>query len=254
MRNAAEVDQVSVRRTSDNDFKLDSTLDVPRLKTAFQRKGRLLIPRILQTSDAQRLYEHLSRDLDWGVTFAGDGTHRYFLSPGQYKELDAAQEREVVAIAYESRGSDGSHLFASRQVDGDTHTRASDHSLLARFVDFLNSSEFLDFSRYITGIDDLRSVSAAASCYRPGYFYAFHKDYTNSAQHLASFVFNLSPKWKHEWGGLLQFKDSEGCLEEAYLPRFNSLSMFLTSHEHAVSIVSPCAAAPRYAVGGRLLV
>jgi len=63
-------------------------------------------------------------------------------------------------------------------------------------------------------------------------------------------VLNLTPDWRPDWGGLLQFFDKRGDVFRAFTPRFNVLNLFRVPQPHNVSWVTPLAGAPRYAVTG----
>ena len=66
-----------------------------------------------------------------------------------------------------------------------------------------------------------------------------------------AFVINLSREWKPDWGGQLQFiDDATGAITDAFLPRWNSLSLFRVPQTHQVTLVSPWAARPRHAITG----
>jgi Rps23 Pro-64 3,4-dihydroxylase Tpa1-like proline 4-hydroxylase len=93
----------------------------------------------------------------------------------------------------------------------------------------------------------------SASSYQPGHFYSFHQDKPREGEQLGTVVFYLTPRWMHQWGGLLQFRNAKGDIEEAFHPRFNSMSVILNSQEHAVGCVAPFAAEPRYSITGKLM-
>ena len=69
---------------------------------------------------------------------------------------------------------------------------------------------------------------------------------------IAAFVVNLTPDWSADLGGLLMFTGADGHLEEAFTPKFNTLSLFRVPQPHAVSAVAPFARGARLAVTGWL--
>ena len=62
-------------------------------------------------------------------------------------------------------------------------------------------------------------------------------------------MLNLTPMWRPEWGGVLQFLDSSGHIEEGYVPTFNALNLFRVPMPHFVSLVAPYGGL-RYSVTG----
>lgn len=63
---------------------------------------------------------------------------------------------------------------------------------------------------------------------------------------------NLTPRWRTEWGGLLQFHDARGDLSHALAPAYNAIHVFTVPQLHSVSYVAPFAGAPRFAITGWL--
>jgi SM-20-related protein len=139
-----------------------------------------------------------------------------------------------------------------RPIAHDAFERALDTSLLARFVDFLNTETFLELVRDITGARDIRRVGAQATCFTAGHFFSCHADAEESDQQRATCVFSLSPTWQRSWGGLLQFTGTGGKIEDVFVPSFNSLSLFKYCQKHAVSVVAPHAKMARYSVAAAL--
>jgi SM-20-related protein len=60
----------------------------------------------------------------------------------------------------------------------------------------------------------------------------------------------LSADWNVDFGGLLQFIDADGHVQQAYTPRFNSLSLFKVPQLHSVSVVPAFVKTTRFALSG----
>ncbi len=58
----------------------------------------------------------------------------------------------------------------------------------------------------------------------------------------------MTRDWDPDWGGLLQFYDAEKNVEQVFVPRFNTLSLFTVPQSHAVSAVAPYAPVGRLAI------
>ncbi|MNN76656.1 hypothetical protein D3C81_1930560 [compost metagenome] len=86
--------------------------------------------------------------------------------------------------------------------------------------------------------------------YLPGHFLNRHSDANPKTERLYAYVLNLSPGWRAEWGGLLQFLDEGGDITETFVPSFGALNVFAVPQMHAVSTVAPFAGGPRYSVTG----
>jgi Rps23 Pro-64 3,4-dihydroxylase Tpa1-like proline 4-hydroxylase len=157
-------------------------------------------------------------------------------------------------MAHAFPGQRAAHLHGVRPIASDGYDRVSDPSMLARFVVFLNTADFLDFARELTGATDICRVNAQATCFRPGHFFGFHTDAEVDDQQRATAIFCFTPHWQQEWGGLLQFKDDHHDeIAEIFMPTFNSLGIFSYQQDHAVSVVAPTCQAPRFAIAAALM-
>jgi Rps23 Pro-64 3,4-dihydroxylase Tpa1-like proline 4-hydroxylase len=124
------------------------------------------------------------------------------------------------------------------------------HLPLHAVLEFFNGPQFLEFIRRFTGDRELAMVGAQATRYLPGQFLRMHDDRHDDENRRYAYVLNLSRDWQADWGGLLHFVDADGGAREAFLPRFNSLSLFKVPAQHFVGLVAPWAQQPRLAITG----
>lgn len=215
----------------------------------FRKFTRLHIPGMLNQAGATRLYEHLARELEWSLAVLGD--NGAFEVPPDKRREAPQRDRESAAYAYARAKKGFQFIYEYRNTANNTDERARDPSLLARFADFLNSPEVIGFMRRLTGFEDIAYANAMATRYQPGHFLTAHDDQTDhSRNRRVAFVYNLTPRWEPDWGGLLQFIDSDGHISEAYTPRFNAFNLFKVPQMHSVSFVAPYARAARYSITG----
>jgi SM-20-related protein len=230
-------------------FDLDPELDVAELGAEFAKRKRILISRVLSFDGAVTLSRLLAKEHDWLLSISANANGRQFV---RRKSLSNLKMRDAFEFAYSDGGRKGSHLYETISVEqGGTTAAAQCYRAFARFI---NSESFLTFVRALTGIQAIRGATAFACRYCPGEFYSFHSDATGGAGHRVSYVLNLTRRWEPQWGGLLQFRDTSGCVESAYVPRFNSMSVFCAEQEHAVSMVAPFAMLPRLSISGALII
>lgn len=232
-------------------FQLDPRIDPASLSPIFRRARRLHIPGILRQDGAEALYRHLATEPHWSLVLHDGGGVRE-ATPQLRERLGPQMEAEAAATAYRGAREGFNFLYEHRRVSENPSERALDPSLLARFVDFLNSDAFIGFARKLTGINDIAWADAQATRYRGGHFLTTHDDQTDLKTRRAAYVLNLTPGWKVDFGGLLQFIDEDGHVAEAYVPRFNALNIFTVPQLHNVSMVTPFAVGPRYSVTGWL--
>jgi len=122
--------------------------------------------------------------------------------------------------------------------------------ILFDLLDLFNTEAFLSFARRLTGDDRIAFSDGQVTRYLPGHFLNRHSDANPRTERLYAYVLNLSPGWRAEWGGLLQFLDEGGDITESFVPSFGALNVFAVPQMHAVSTVAPFAGGPRYSVTG----
>jgi Rps23 Pro-64 3,4-dihydroxylase Tpa1-like proline 4-hydroxylase len=162
-------------------------------------------------------------------------------------------KRRKLEKAVHSVALDGfQYYYANVPIYDIYHQKQLPGNFLNQIVEFLNDPEFLDFVRLITDDESIEFADAQATRYGPGHFLTSHDDNVDGKNRRVAYVLSLSPEWRADWGGALQFFDSKGDIEHAYTPTYNALSLFRVPTNHSVGIVAPFAGAPRYSITGWL--
>ena len=167
--------------------------------------------------------------------------------------LDAASPEDRAHVeqqAYAGATEGLQFLFDRLRLGPAREAGAATPQILFDLLDLFNTEAFLDFARRLTGDDRIAFSDGQVTRYLPGHFLNRHSDANPRTERLYAYVLNLSPGWRAEWGGLLQFLD-EGCdITETFVPSFGALNVFAVPQMHAVSTVAPFAGGPRYSVTG----
>ena len=108
----------------------------------------------------------------------------------------------------------------------------------------------LSFISTVSGRNDLKSADAHFTRFTPGQFLTRHRDENTNEQRRLAYVLSLSKNWHPDWGGLLQFFEDDGTPRNAWVPQFNTLSLFDIRHVHSVTFIAPFALEPRLSVTG----
>jgi Rps23 Pro-64 3,4-dihydroxylase Tpa1-like proline 4-hydroxylase len=172
------------------------------------------------------------------------------LKAAQFEELPAEERQRFLASVYANAGRRFQYLYHSYPIS-DVYERgeAPGHYLM-RVYEFLNSPAFLAFARTVTGVPSIALVDAQATCYRPGHFLTQHDDLIPEKKRIAAYVLNFTPRWRADWGGILEFIADDGHVAEGYAPVFNAINIFRVPQLHMVSSVAPWAQADRYSITG----
>ena len=211
--------------------------------------GRVQIPGFLQEPSALRLHQCLREEVPWETAQRSDAV----LPDGQDRSPPPGSAEDEVALAATClRAREGFEFYFDRYRMIDARRDGTDPQLvLHAVVDFLNSPQFLDFARQLTGDPAIRMVSAIGVRYRAGHFLRAHNDLANDENRAFAYVINLSRQWSPDWGGLLHFLDPEQRrVVDTFTPLWNSLSLFRVPQPHVVSLVAPWAGSARYSITG----
>jgi SM-20-related protein len=218
---------------NDVPLELSPSLDRATIAERFRTHRRVHIPDVLTRPAAERLYRCLTQETKWSVT----------LNNGKnFLDVDncTVDERMKLALgAWQRAQSNFQYLFDNHRLSRNGEPYPDPQHYFARVVSFMNSPALLGFVREITGVPDIVWADAQATLYRPGDFLTVHDDETGGRKRLVAYVLNLTPMWRADWGGALNFLGPTGHIEEAYVPTFNALNVFRVPAKHFVGSVTP---------------
>jgi hypothetical protein len=218
-------------------------LNLPALAEAYSRRSALSIQNILLPEVAQGLHDALVAQ-PWHLEikdYVQSEKLRVPLTP------DLPRDHLLGALDRFPNGLDRERLFFMRLAAERQEFAAP---LLAEFAAFIQSEGFLAPMRTLTGKPEATHCWVEATCYERCCFLGGHRD-DHHPDNLVAFVFNLTPYWQLDWGGLLmlQYGDIPPVIVP---PMWNSLSLFTVPLDHLVSAVSPGAQGRRYSLTGWL--
>lgn len=230
-------------------IELGTGIDAGEIARVFQRTGRVHIPGVLAPATAAAIYTVLARDTPWQLSVNPAGRHMD-LGVDRVDAVPQAQRAALLQSLHEGAREGFQYLFNNFPMF-DLYRAGTfpDHPLM-RVYEFLNGEDFLGLARRVTGIEGIAFADAQATLYRPGHFLTAHDDNVSGKNRLAAYVLSLTPDWRADWGGILQFIDDDGHVAEGYTPAFNALSVLRVPQKHAVSYVAPFAGHGRYSITG----
>lgn len=231
-------------------FAFHSALHIEALARSWEPGGRIHIADILAPETAERLEAALRAEGDWTRSVvARSGT---FHAPLKDNQPQGDAHRKWLAEAQvDPDDPDMSYIYDNRPLGSGHRPAPPRGDLLDDFEHWLNDAAQMDVLRALTG-QPARSVYAQATRFLPGHVLTEHSD-LGRGNRLTALVFNLTRKWRADWGGLLLFHGPDGHVERGFTPDFNSLNLFTVPQNHSVSQVASFAKAPRLAISGWLL-
>lgn len=229
---------------------LNPALDPAPWRARLRAEGRVQVEDFLQPEAAERLHACLAHEVPWTLALR-DGAGPRTIAAADYAAMPSSEVAALLRGTAEG-ARDGTFRFAyDSYMMVRAYKEGRDPQLpLHRVLEFLNAPPYLQFCRALSGDERIRRVDAQATRYRPGHFLRQHTDEDAVEGRLYAYVINLSRDWTADWGGLLQFVDTNGRVTGSFLPRWNTLSLFAVPADHLVSMVMPWARHDRYAITG----
>lgn len=232
-------------------FRLNPGLDGDALADEFARTGRLHLRDFLVEEDAAALLQAMKTRDDWLLVVNQDDK-TFELNREVQAEMTVEQAGALEQAAFAGARYGFQFRYESIRVPDTEAERAAMDDPLARFASFLSSGPVVALLRRITGKPGIDFADAQATAYGPGHFLTAHDDDVAGKHRHAAYVYNLTPQWRADWGGLLMFHGADGHVDKALVPSFNALNIFAVPQPHSVSLVSPFAANRRYSITGWL--
>ncbi len=234
-----------------SDLRIQPVHDLALYRRLFQKSGRIHIPAFLEPDSANRLHKALAEFAGWKL-FVNHADMTAELGAQELMAIGQTQREELFARiqADARRGFQFQYLYHLLSEQGEAYAGAD--ARLAELTAFLNSTAFLAFARAVSGADDIAFADGQISRYEPGHFLTRHNDLRANTRRRLAYVINLTPQWRAEWGGVLEFLDEDGHVAEGYVPAFNAINLFRVPQMHHVSSVVSFAGGPRLSVTGWL--
>lgn len=232
-------------------MRLNPDLNVRALRRRFQRDRRAHIGAVLVEEDAKALFDEIVKQDRWNFVIFANNRHIDMDAEG-WRTLDSEKKKTTEQIVYAQAEQGFAYMYDTLPIYDRYYAKQELAPQLRALFEFLNGAAFLNLMRTVTGAEDIAFADAQLTRYGKGHFLTSHDDDVEGKNRRAAFVLNMTPKWREDWGGYLNFFNERGHVESAYKPAFNALNIFAVPAAHSVGYVAPFAAAQRYSITGWL--
>jgi Rps23 Pro-64 3,4-dihydroxylase Tpa1-like proline 4-hydroxylase len=233
-------------------FALNPGIDRAAVAAQLAMQRYAQVADVLEPAAADTLWQVLASETPFGLAFAGDGTpHGRFVPPHEMRSL-APAAKAAFGNAAASAAAAGRFAFLYGRyplVEAYNEQWHPGHPLY-RLLEEINDAPAIDFARAVSGISAITRADAQATLYAGGHFLTDHDDHMETEGRRLAYVLNLARDWRPDWGGYLNILDAAGNIVAGFMPRFNTLNLFLVPLRHQVSLVAPFAPVGRYAITG----
>jgi len=232
-------------------FRLAPDQSAETLARQYAEHGYVQVRPVLEPESAATVAQALATGTDWNLVF-NQGSKHFDMADAQAREL-TAEDRDRLEAAIYAQARDGFQYYYNNYPIYDAYRAGRDQGhVLHRFHEWVNSAEFLDFARTVTGSADITFADSQATRYLPGHFLTRHDDTSEGKHRRAAYIFNFSERWRPDWGGYLYLLTEDGDIRHGLMPAFNALNIIAVPQPHCVSLVAPFAGTARLSVTGWL--
>ena len=227
-------------------------LDIAPFAEAFRRDGFVQIPNFLSADAAELVLQHLEQNTPWDQTyFVAERSENQVMPESQWLSLNEQQQQTFIE---QRKLSDDEFDFwyESFMMVSAYQNRRHPSSILHKVLELINSLQYRKLMSDITGITQFNKLDAQATRYRAGHFLKKHNDENADHQRQAAYVLGFSKDWLESDGGLLQFFDDDGKPTQAFVPEFNTLTLFAVPKWHEVTKVAERCDKQRLSITGWL--
>ncbi|MCH9694037.1 MAG: 2OG-Fe(II) oxygenase [Gammaproteobacteria bacterium] len=221
-------------------LEISPDLDPEALGRILQQQGRLQVAKFFTAETADYLHRIHVENKDWYLAY-NDGNNYFESSVQQIQAAGPQQQQQLMNSIYARARSQFQYVFYQYYISQAIDLKEQPGHPMHQIHEFMNSEEVLNLMRTLTGERAIRKADSYASNYAPGHFLTAHDDRHDSHDRVAAYVFSMTDNWDKNWGGHLAFFDDADNIEEAFVPTFNSLNIFLVPQMHSVQLVSPFA-------------
>jgi SM-20-related protein len=230
-------------------LQLNPALDVEKYARLFRENGRVQVPELFAPAIAEQI-ERVLQQLPYRVVLQNDAEENMLLTrddlvampPEDRRKLEAGiRERAARSVGYTY------HMYP--MILARLQSWDPGHPIHA-LTDFMNSPAFLSFARQLIGFAGLTKIDVHASQYLAGHYLTTHTDDDATQHGRAAYTIGFSRDWRADWGGLLVFLDENGDIEQGFIPRFNTLTVFNGMQRHTVTAISSFTPKPRLSLAG----
>lgn len=233
---------------------LNSKLEIKQLRQIYLRHKRVRVENFLDPGIASQVQESLAKNsLPMHMVFYANGKPNS-ISSTEFESLDPAEKRtlklEIEELASKGIGYCYETVMPKNIKNREVSISGQGHDLLIKVANSFNSLETFKLVKQITGNALVKEADAQLTRFSPGHYITRHRDEMPNKRRELAYILSLTDGWHPDWGGLLQFFNQDGSVRDAWVPKFNSLSLFEIQHIHSVTYVTPFARLPRYSMTG----
>ncbi len=233
-------------------LRLNPELDADKLARQYRKDHFIRIENLFPLDTAEAIHQILRTATPWHLAYADENGKHIYHRPEDWQALGQEKHREIFRQVAERARSGFSYMYQSYpMVDNYIDGLDKDWPLHA-MTEFVNSDEFREFVKKITGEKTVIKLDAQAALYAPGHFLNTHNDMGDHAERRAAYVMGFSKNWHMDWGGLFLFVHENGSVEKGVMPSFNTLTLFKVPRQHIVTQVASFAGEPRLTIVGWL--
>ena len=235
------------------DIRINPDLDLEALTTQYAKERFVQIPGFFAPETADAIEAVLRTQTPWRLIYADPDKGIEQITREQAAQYGQAEIQRRMSLIMQRATRNYGYCYNGYQMSHARRDGTEPGHPLHAVTDFLNSRAYLDFGAKVIGETGITGVDAQATLFTNGSFLTRHIDEGSQNERRAAYTLSFCRNWQTDWGGQLQFIDQQTTdVTNAWIPRWNKLTLFDGRRVHAVSPVSAFAGDVRYSIVGWL--
>lgn len=231
------------------DLRINPNLNIEECAARYARQGFVQIPNFFAAETAAAI-EDILRTLPWRLICQDHQQQNVLLTQDRLKAMSSHERRALASEAHRRAADNIGYMYLCYPMIEAAISGWDNNHPIHAITHFLNSPTVLDVARGILANPSITKIDAQASAFQPGHFLTRHRDHGDKCERRAAYTIGFTRGWQPDWGGLLMFLNDNMDVTRAFLPRFNTLTVFDGLATHSVSTVSPFAPRSRLSIVG----
>ena len=242
---------LQLRAMDIQDIRLNPALDLDQIRATYAAQRFVQIPNVFADETAQQIEQILRQETPWHFIYAEPGGGIVQLRQQELQAMDPAEFQNRMNGVMQAATRNIGFCYNGYQMNHALQDGRDPDLRLHAITRFLNSRAFLALGEAIISESGLNKVDAQATFFNRGHFLTRHIDEGGAQQLRAAYTLGFSRGWQTDWGGQLQFINRETTdVTSAWIPRWNTLTVFDGRMVHSVSPISNFAGDGRYSIVG----
>lgn len=233
-------------------LKINPALKKKDLASQFQAKSRLQVENFLDPKDAEKVFEMVNSCRHFKFKY-NEGDKEVFVKPMELKGMTERRLREFGnRIFNTAQKGQFQYTYYSCPLSRETLSENQKLKPFGEVLDFLDGKDMQNFLKTVTG-EKVTGANAEVQWFKTDSFQTTGDGLHRREKRVLGYALEMTKDWNEDAGGVRFFKSKNGEVEDFYIPKFNSLTLFKVPMKNSISYITGYATGLKLSISGWFL-